>query len=141
MSQNRVTLPDIDQEVRTLRSYSDMHHVRVVVLLPKDEPQIREIFRYATRTQRRVTLHGGGHAFDDQSLGRDLVVSLERFTRRPSGPHPAPRDGRSGREMGKDCEQALGTRACDARRGDHCQRHRGRNARLRLLVPLFAVVR
>jgi decaprenylphospho-beta-D-ribofuranose 2-oxidase len=71
------SLADVPREVRTLESYSGLESVARVVFLPDTKEQLRAVFRYAADFGRRVTLHGGGHSFDAQALGDDLMVSLE----------------------------------------------------------------
>jgi len=71
-------LADICREFRLLESYSGLESAHRLVFLPKDEDELRTVFRYAGDFGRRITLHGGGHSFDAQSIGDDLVVSLER---------------------------------------------------------------
>jgi decaprenylphospho-beta-D-ribofuranose 2-oxidase len=41
--------------------------------------ELRELFRYARDHGRRVTIRGGGHSFDAQPIGDDLVVSTQRL--------------------------------------------------------------
>ena len=53
---------------------------------PRDEAELQRIFAFATRESRVVTLRGGAHAFDDQSLGRQIVVSMENFNKIEVGP-------------------------------------------------------
>ena len=74
-------LANIRREVRQLESYSGLESAQRVVFLPADEDQLRAVFHYARDFGRRITLHGGGHSFDAQSIGDDLVVSLECWTR------------------------------------------------------------
>ena len=55
------------------------------MFLPKDEAELKRVFRYAKDFGRRVTLRAAGHSFDAQAMGDDLVVSLEGWnTVRPN---------------------------------------------------------
>ena len=74
-----VAFDRICREVRELESYSGLESAHRVVFLPKDKDELRAVFRYAKRFGRRITLHAGGHSFDAQAMGDDLVVSLERL--------------------------------------------------------------
>ncbi len=51
--------------------------------------ELRGIFACARDTGRRVTLRSGGHSFDRQALGDDLVVSMSRF----DSIEPSPEEG------------------------------------------------
>jgi decaprenylphospho-beta-D-ribofuranose 2-oxidase len=91
----------IDQRVLTLRSHSGLRDATALVLWPKNEHDLKRIFDYAQREGHRVTMRAGGHAFDDQSIGDDLVVSMKRFRAgldHPRKPdikvHPHPRQPR-----------------------------------------------
>ena len=74
-----VAFDQICREVRELESYSGLESAHRVVFLPQAKDELRAVFRYAERFGRRITLHGGGHSFDAQAMGDDLVVSLERW--------------------------------------------------------------
>jgi decaprenylphospho-beta-D-ribofuranose 2-oxidase len=69
----------IRNSVQALESYSDLYADVARVYYPADVDQLREVFAYAKANKRRVTLRGGGHSFDAQSLGKEIVVSTERF--------------------------------------------------------------
>jgi decaprenylphospho-beta-D-ribofuranose 2-oxidase len=69
----------ICREVRTLESYSGLESADRVVFLPADQDELAAVFAYAGDFGRKITLHGGGHSFDAQAIGDDLVVSLERW--------------------------------------------------------------
>ena len=62
-----------------LGCYSRLYSSRARVLRPADVDELRGIFACARDTGRRVTLRSGGHSFDAQALGDDLVVSMARF--------------------------------------------------------------
>lgn len=62
-----------------LGCYSQIYEAQAEVLRPADVTELELIFEDARRGGRRVTFRAGGNAFDGQSLGSDLVVSLERF--------------------------------------------------------------
>ncbi len=72
-------LPGIDRAERQLGCYSELHTARACVLVPATVDDLRRIFAYARQADRRVTLRSGGHSFDDQALGDDLVVSMTKF--------------------------------------------------------------
>ena len=60
-----------------LGCYSQMYHARAEVLRPPSVDELARIFAHARASGRRVTLRAGGNAFDAQSLGDEIVVSLE----------------------------------------------------------------
>jgi decaprenylphospho-beta-D-ribofuranose 2-oxidase len=62
-----------------LWAYSGVQNRRALVLRPKDEEQLRRIFDCAAERKWRITFRAGGRSFDAQSLGYDLVVSMDRF--------------------------------------------------------------
>jgi decaprenylphospho-beta-D-ribofuranose 2-oxidase len=74
-------LHGIECATETLWSYSDLHSAKACVLSPKDEDELRRIFAFAESADphRCVTFRSGGHSFDAQSLGDDLVVSMQHF--------------------------------------------------------------
>src|SRR5436190_23503714 len=65
--------------VQQLGCYSQMHTARARVLAPPDVDELALIFDRARLAGRRMTLRAGGNAFDGQSLGDDLVISIERL--------------------------------------------------------------
>ena len=71
--------PGIETRIETLRSYTWLNETEAQVFYPTDATQLQQLFRYAKDNDCRVTLRGGAHAFDEQSLGKDLVVSMTRF--------------------------------------------------------------
>jgi hypothetical protein len=73
------TLTGIECRTEQLESYSGLHAESACVCFPADLNQLRQIFAFATEKKRRVTLRGGAHAFDSQSLGNQIVVSMTRF--------------------------------------------------------------
>ena len=69
-----------------LDCYSGIYSTRATVLEPVDLEQLRRIFTYARESERHVreserhvTFRAGGHSFDAQALGDDIVVSMMRF--------------------------------------------------------------
>jgi decaprenylphospho-beta-D-ribofuranose 2-oxidase len=67
-----------------LHCYSALYETRACVYRPKHPEQLRRIFEYArtkaaTKEGCRVTFRGGAHSFDEQSLGKDVVVSMAGF--------------------------------------------------------------
>ena len=72
-------LSGIVSREKELDCYSGLYSTRARVLEPADLEELRRIFAYAREAGRRVTLRAGGHSFDAQALGDDLVVSMMRF--------------------------------------------------------------
>jgi decaprenylphospho-beta-D-ribofuranose 2-oxidase len=70
---------DIPNAQQELGSYSGLYSARARVFAPVDIEQLRRVFAYARQRGRRVTLRSGGHSFDAQALGDDIVVSMMRF--------------------------------------------------------------
>jgi decaprenylphospho-beta-D-ribofuranose 2-oxidase len=81
MSASADPLACIRCKVERIESYSGRDSAKVPVYRPADAVELARIFAYArsARPQRRVTLRGGGHSFDAQSINTDLVVSMEGF--------------------------------------------------------------
>ena len=73
-------LADIRSDERSLSCYSGLYSAAGLVFEPDDEEQVRRIFAFAAATGRKVTCRGGGHAFDGQALGNDLVISMAKMT-------------------------------------------------------------
>ncbi len=73
------SVPGIPYSTKTLESYSDLCSQTADVYTPADVDELKGVFACARASKRRVTLHGGGHSFDSQALGNDIVVSTERF--------------------------------------------------------------
>jgi decaprenylphospho-beta-D-ribofuranose 2-oxidase len=59
--------------------YTGLYEAQAFVVRPKDVEELREVFRVARASGRRVTMRGGGHSFDAQPIGDDLVISTERL--------------------------------------------------------------
>jgi len=74
-------LADIASKRRRLWSFTNLFSTddKVRVYCPTTTDEIKRIFAYAKAKGRAVTLHGGGHSFDSQSLGDCLVISTEAF--------------------------------------------------------------
>ena len=72
-------LADIPSAERSLSCYSGLYSAAGLVFEPEVEEHVKRIFAYAAATGRKVTCRGGGHAFDGQSLGDDLVISMARL--------------------------------------------------------------
>jgi decaprenylphospho-beta-D-ribofuranose 2-oxidase len=79
MSAERVVIDGIDGRPERLRSYSGLQEACAWVVHPDNDEQLRRIFRYAHDHKRRLTFRAGGRSFDAQSLGDDIVVSMDRF--------------------------------------------------------------
>ena len=72
-------LADIPSAERSLTCYSGLYSSAGLVFEPDGEEHVRRILDYAARVGRKVTCRGGGHAFDGQALGGDLVISMARI--------------------------------------------------------------
>ena len=73
------SLSGIASSEEELDCYSGLYSSRATVLRPTDVEELRRIFAHAREAGRRVTFRAGGHSFDGQALGGDLVVSMKRF--------------------------------------------------------------
>lgn len=71
--------PRFSGTAEDLSCYSQMHTTHAEVLRPADVDELSEMFADASAAGRRITLRAGGNAFDAQSLGADLVISLEHL--------------------------------------------------------------
>lgn len=88
---NNLEVPGVPFHHEKLRAYSDRWRgMDRRVYDPVDESQIRRIFAAAERAPpvhdqngnaapRRVTIRGGGHSFDAQALGSDVIMSMAKF--------------------------------------------------------------
>ena len=75
-------IPGIDSKVESLGCYSGLYTSDDVrVFYPDDPGQIHTIFARARQKRLRVTFRAGGHSFDSQSLGDQIVVSMSRLNR------------------------------------------------------------
>ena len=72
-------LPGIAGGEEKLGCYSRLYTSSAQVLEPASVDELRQIFDLARKEKRRVTFRAGGHSFDAQALGDDLVVSMLRF--------------------------------------------------------------
>ena len=72
-------LADIPSADRSLSCYSGLYSAAGLVFEPEGEEHVRRILAYAATAGRQVTCRGGGHAFDGQALGNDLVISMARL--------------------------------------------------------------
>ena len=72
-------ISDIPSSEEELDCYSGLYSSRARVCRPRDVEELRRLFAHAKEAGRRVTLRAGGHCFDAQALGEDLVISLERL--------------------------------------------------------------
>jgi decaprenylphospho-beta-D-ribofuranose 2-oxidase len=70
-------LAGIETVVEVVGCYSGLYSEKVRVLKPATECQLERIFAHAAQNNLRVTIRGGGHSFDAQSIGDDLVVSMQ----------------------------------------------------------------
>ena len=77
-----LALPDPSRHAggfEELGCYSQMHSTLAEVLTPSDVAELAQIVAEARDGGRRITLRAGGNAFDSQSLGSDVVISLKRL--------------------------------------------------------------
>ena len=72
-------LPGISAHETKVGCYTGLYEGRAWVVAPDSVEQLREIFAYSRESGRRVTIRGGGHSFDAQPIGDDLVISTERL--------------------------------------------------------------
>ena len=73
---NLTMIPTDDED---LICYSQMYSSRAQVLTPSNADELALILADAAERGRRVTLRAGGNAFDGQSLGSEMVVSMARL--------------------------------------------------------------
>jgi decaprenylphospho-beta-D-ribofuranose 2-oxidase len=59
--------------------YTGLFEAHASVARPENLDDLREVFRRARETGRRLTMRGGGHSFDAQPVGDDIVVSTEHL--------------------------------------------------------------
>jgi decaprenylphospho-beta-D-ribofuranose 2-oxidase len=75
----RTALPDLPTRLQKVGCYTNLYEGKAWVVAPSSVEQLREVFAYARESGRRVTMRGGGHSFDAQPIGDDLVVSTEKL--------------------------------------------------------------
>jgi decaprenylphospho-beta-D-ribofuranose 2-oxidase len=83
MNQPQQLIANVECRYEELWSYTNLYPKQkseVPVYYPTTEDEIAALFAYAKATNRAVTLRGGGHSFDRQSLGEQIVISTTRFT-------------------------------------------------------------
>jgi decaprenylphospho-beta-D-ribofuranose 2-oxidase len=59
--------------------YTGLFEAQAAVARPRSLNELRDVFRQARESGRRVTMRGGGHSFDAQPVGDDIVVSTEHL--------------------------------------------------------------
>jgi decaprenylphospho-beta-D-ribofuranose 2-oxidase len=59
--------------------YTGLFEAQAAVARPRSLDELRDVFRQARESGRRVTMRGGGHSFDAQPVGDDIVVSTEHL--------------------------------------------------------------
>ncbi len=64
---------------KPIRSYSQLYCACPNVMAPRDVEELEQCLRKARDDQRHVTIRAGGHSFDAQSLGDEIVISLEKL--------------------------------------------------------------
>ncbi len=60
-------------------SYGNYYQSEAEVFYPVNIEQIREIIFFAKEKNRKITIAGSFHSFDNQNSGNDMVVSLMKF--------------------------------------------------------------
>jgi decaprenylphospho-beta-D-ribofuranose 2-oxidase len=73
------SLDGILHKRETLSCYTSLYTEDALVYAPVDVAELERIFERARKDERRVTLRAGGHAFDEQAMGSDLVVLMTRL--------------------------------------------------------------
>jgi len=59
--------------------YTGLFEAEAAVARPRNLDELRDVFGQARESGRRVTMRGGGHSFDAQPVGDDIVVSTEHL--------------------------------------------------------------
>src|SRR5262245_43248844 len=59
--------------------YTGLYEARASVARPRSVEELRDVFHQARESGRRVTIRGGGHSFDSQPIGNEIVVSTEHL--------------------------------------------------------------
>ena len=73
------TVRRCEQGRSRLQSYTRLFASCAQIQRPANPAEVKACLAAASEAGRRVTIRAGGHSFDAQSLGDDLVVSLERL--------------------------------------------------------------
>src|SRR5687768_13596208 len=69
-------LASISNSREVLGCYSGLVSASAHVFAPESIPELVRIFAFARAKKCRITFRAGGHSFDGQAIGDDLVVSL-----------------------------------------------------------------
>jgi decaprenylphospho-beta-D-ribofuranose 2-oxidase len=64
---------------RLLKSYGRLHSARPQVFRPASIDELRHLFAWADREDRKFTFHAGAHSFDSQALNEDVAFDLTRL--------------------------------------------------------------
>jgi len=72
-------LARISHDLETIGCYTNLYSEQALVYAPSDADELKQIFEIARKHRRRVTLRAGAHAFDEQSMGSDIVVLMTRL--------------------------------------------------------------
>jgi decaprenylphospho-beta-D-ribofuranose 2-oxidase len=72
-------LAGISQDRETIGCYTNLYTDSALVCAPSDVDELKRVFDFARQEGRHVTLRAGAHAFDEQSMGTDIVVLMTRF--------------------------------------------------------------
>lgn len=72
---------DISNARETLTCYSGLYASVADVFAPADVEELRRVLAHARACRKRVTFRAGGHSFDGQALGDDIVISLAAMKR------------------------------------------------------------
>ena len=70
---------ELQEKREKIGCYTGLFEAKASVVRPSNVNELREVFRRARESGRRVTMRGGGHSFDAQPIGDDIVVSTERM--------------------------------------------------------------
>jgi hypothetical protein len=66
-------------KIETYFSYGNYYKSKAEVFYPKTIQEIREICDFAHLKNRKITLAGSFHSFDNQNSGSDIVISLRKI--------------------------------------------------------------
>src|SRR5688572_21380362 len=66
-------------KIRKYYSYGHYYRSRSEIYFPDSLEELRKILKYAQSSDRKITIAGSFHSFDNQNSGSDMVISLKKM--------------------------------------------------------------
>ncbi len=65
--------------LRTYDSYGNYYKSKAEIFYPIHVDELKEMVQFAKNNQRKITIAGSFHSFDNQNSGSDMVISLKKI--------------------------------------------------------------